>query len=400
MLKRSLLTLLLIACGNQVAIAEDNGTISPAWADYDITPVHPIGYRPSKDSDEGGLWMISDSYEEATKSSPFLVRDEALNRQVKEIVCRIAGEYCSDIRVYILRNAYFNASMFPNGMMHIWTGLLLRVQNEAQLATVIGHEIAHYLRNHSLQQWQSTRSQAGAAAWVSLVSAGAGVGFVGDLFTLGVLANIMSYSRSHESEADAYGLKLIADAGYDPRAASLVWDYIERENNSAEYQRKGSIFSNSHPSPVGRKTELTKLAQDLITKENQQIVDELRYRRMLAEHYPDLLSAEINQQLHGRSETLLKELEENDIGPVGIDYFWALFYRTRKNEGDEELAIEHYKKVIDQRRAPPEAYRDLGYMMLKKKDNVTANQYFTSYLEMAPDASDREMIEFYLHRDQ
>lgn len=234
---------------------------SKLWRDYQITPEHPSGYKPSIETDEAGLWMVSDSYEEATKNSPFLIRDEQINQYVRNMVCRIAGEYCPDIRVYILRNAQFNASMFPNGMMHLWTGLLLRVQNEAQLAAIIGHEIAHFLRNHSMQRWQSTRAQAGAAAWVSLISAGAGAGFVGDIFTLGVLANIMSYSRSHESEADAYGIKLLSDAGYDPKQASLVWDYIIREESNAEYRHKGNIFVNSHPSAEGRKKRIGKVGE-------------------------------------------------------------------------------------------------------------------------------------------
>lgn len=216
-----ILSLTLLTALSWAAFAKDV-TAPTSWEKYNLSPVTKENHKPDKDTDEGGLWMASAKIEEATQRSPFLVKDEALNKRINEMVCEIAGSYCKDFRVYILRNPHFNASMFPNGMMHIWTGLLLRVDNEAQLAAVIGHEIAHYLKNHSMSRWKSVKSQSGAAVWVSMVTAGAGVGYIGDIFTLGVMASIMSYSRENESEADAYGLKLLAEAGYDPTQASLV----------------------------------------------------------------------------------------------------------------------------------------------------------------------------------
>lgn len=129
------------------------------------------------------------------------------------------------------------------------------------------------------------------------------------------------------------------------------------------------------------------------------IIGEQIYQEALAHHYPELLAAELNKQLHGRTETLLKALESRDIGPISIHYFWAIWYRTRSQEGDFDLAIEHYERAIKSERVPAEAYRDLGYLELKRKQIEAAKSYFATYLKLSPDASDREMIYFYLNMD-
>ena len=83
--------------------------------------------RPLDDSDEGGLWGLMDREEAKLKRSAFLVRDPALNEYVSGIACRLAGDHCPDMRVYLVRTPVFNASMAPNGMMQVWSGLLLRL---------------------------------------------------------------------------------------------------------------------------------------------------------------------------------------------------------------------------------------------------------------------------------
>jgi predicted Zn-dependent protease len=69
------------------------------------------------------------------------VRDPALNAYVRSVLCKVTDDYCRDVRVYIVDVPYFNASMAPNGAMMVWTGTLLRVRNEAQLALVLGPRV-------------------------------------------------------------------------------------------------------------------------------------------------------------------------------------------------------------------------------------------------------------------
>lgn len=371
-------------------------TFATGKTDYEFEPLALPGYYPSSETDEGGLWMVSDKIEDITRDSPFLIKDEELNIYVRNIVCSMAGEHCRDIRVYILRNPQFNASMYPNGMMHIWSGLLLRVKNEAQLATVIGHEVAHYMRKHSLENWRAARKKSASAMALAVFTGG-----YGSLFSLAILADMMAYSRANEREADAYGLHLLSNAGYQSHEAANVWKYIVEEEKSARYKNKGNIFNMSHPSPKGRVKELLEQADALQqTEENAQRVGELEYRAKIAKFMPEFLDAEINQKLPGRTETLLTALEQSNIKEINLDYFWGLFYRNRNEEGDSAMALARYNKAIESENAPPAAYRDMGYLMFKSDQRQEASDYFRRYLELEPTASDREMIQYYLAMDE
>ena len=91
-----------------------------------------------------------------------------LNQYVQELACRLAGDHCPDIRVNLVSTPQFNASMAPNGMMQVWTGLLLRVENEAQLTAILGHEIGHYLARHSVERMRQIKSGTAVGQFLAL----------------------------------------------------------------------------------------------------------------------------------------------------------------------------------------------------------------------------------------
>ena len=131
---------------------------SALWAADESWTPPPRLKRPDLASDEGGLWAQMDRAEAKLKTSPFLIRDPALNDYVYGVACKLAAEHCPESRVLRGATPWFNASMAPNGMMQVWSGLLIRMANEAQLAAVLGHEIGHYLARHSLERLQTAQS--------------------------------------------------------------------------------------------------------------------------------------------------------------------------------------------------------------------------------------------------
>ena len=85
-----------------------------------------------------GVWYYG------RETSPYTIKDKELNDYVKKVFCKLQPDYCQKIRIYITRIPAFNATMAGNGLMEIWSGALLHLENEAQLAAVIGHEFGHY----------------------------------------------------------------------------------------------------------------------------------------------------------------------------------------------------------------------------------------------------------------
>src|SRR5258706_11508269 len=152
--------------------------------------------RPDLATDEGGLWALMDREEPRLRRSPFALRDPQLRDYVQDIACRLAGDHCPDVRVYLVQTPLFNANMAPNGMMQVWTGLLLRVENEAQLAAVNGHEIGHYGARHSVQRLRDVKSRSAFGQFLGLFR------LVGPGSQLAGLPSAFSYSRHHAHDAD------------------------------------------------------------------------------------------------------------------------------------------------------------------------------------------------------
>jgi beta-barrel assembly-enhancing protease len=158
--------LLLAACLTGLAC-------NPAHA-ADKAQISGPGYVPTE-KDERGLWMQAEEYERTLKTSDFVMRDPALNTYVRDVFCRTVGQTeCKDVRLYITRTPYFNASMAPNGMMMVWSGLFLRTRNEAQFAAILGHEYTHYQNRHSIIGFRDLKKKLGAAAWLSVIDGGRG----------------------------------------------------------------------------------------------------------------------------------------------------------------------------------------------------------------------------------
>lgn len=355
------------------------------------------GYTPESDTDEGGLWMMVENAEKSTKRSPLLVKDEALNAYVRTLTCRLAGPHCGSIRVYVLDIPHFNASMYPNGMMHVWTGLLLRAENEAQLAFVLGHEVGHYLERHSLERFRKAKNTANFLAFFSLISAGAGVGLAGDLAALIALGSLFSFSRDQEREADARGFDSLVKHDLDPRAGATIWSNLIEEDKAAPKKRRSPFFS-THPSPKERFETLTKRADEIASFAGETILGTQRHREAIGPHRLNWLQGELKRAAYDEHLVLAERMLEAEPRSGELLFFKGEIYRKRNGDGDLTAAQAVYELAVLQPDAPVEAHRSLGLTALKLKKTALARRSFETYLEKRPDADDRQMIEFYLQQ--
>jgi Zn-dependent protease with chaperone function len=353
------------------------------------------GERPPLDSDEAGLWMQMDRIEGQLRGSGRVVQDPALNAYVRSIVCRLAAEHCADIRIYLVQTPHFNATMAPNGVMQVWTGLLLRAGNEAQLAYVLGHELGHYLRRHSLQRLLDVKNKGNALAFFSLLAAGAGVGFVGDLAQLATLYSLYAYNRDQEREADQVGFDLMAAAGYAPVEAARVWEGLEEEQRRQKDERP-TVFFSTHPSVEERIGALKKRAAELGGKGDDEAE---RYAESVGPHRAAWLREDLRLRRFAASEALLDRLTAGRASGE-LRFFQGELYRQRREAGDDERAIGAYREALELGGAPPEAHRSLGLALWGKQDNAGAAAAFRAYLAARPEADDRAMVEDYIARLQ
>ena len=362
----------------------------------DIEPKIPPGYVPDKGEDEQGLWLEVDDYEKSVRTSALIMHDPELNQYVRNAACRVAGDYCNDLRIYVIRNPGFNASMTPNGMMQVWTGLLMRVSSEDELAAVLGHELAHYTQLHTLDRLRRVKAAFTAASLVDLgliVLAGVSI----PAGQMAATLDAMSFSRDQEEEADLLGARFMADSGYDPHASVRVWEQIiEEEKKASAKRRQPDIFSQTHPNSADRAQTLRSYVSSHYGAARLSAEGQARHVAILDRYYMTLMEDQIDTNRVGRTQAILDRHKAIGVNAGQVTFFYGELYRQRDQAGDTERAKSAYTEAIDYDQPPPHAYRNLGYLQLKEGNMEQARENLSKYLLLAPDASDIKMIEFYL----
>ena len=356
----------------------------------------PPGERPPIDSDEAGLWMHMDNMEARLKSSGRVVIDPELNAYVGRIICRLTESYCEDVRFYIVRTPHFNASMAPNGYMEVWTGLLLRAENEAQLAYVLGHEIGHFQRRHTLQRFRDVRNKAAFMSFFQIATAAAGVGYAGSLAQLAAYASILSFSRDQERDADDVGFTMMVEAGYDPSEAPRIWEAVLAERAAGDSPQE-SVFFSTHPATEDRVEYLRARAETLVGQHTEVRRGAEAHQAAIAEHREGWLRDELRKRHYAQTEVVLERLLANGERIDELLFIKGEFYRARDEDGDAQRAIDAYHAAIRTGTAPVQTYRSLGLVYWHAGRRSEAFDAFQDYLAAAPDAADRDMIEVYLN---
>lgn len=353
--------------------------------------------RPDMKTDEGSLWAFMDREEQRLKRSAFVIRDKALHDYVTGIACKLAGEHCADIRVYIVQTPLFNASMAPNGMMQVWSGLLLRMTSEAQLAAVLGHEIGHYLARHSIERLRDAKSKSAAGQFLGILLARAGG--IGAVSQLALLAGLLAYSRDQEREADRIGVELMARAGYAPIEASRVWEQLLEELKSGAKERDEywdeSVLFKTHPPAAERQKTLAELAA---AKGAQGRTGADDYRAALAGHRSDFLLDELKRRNFGETRVLLERMQKAFPDDGELQYCLGEAYRMRAQDKDLAEAIAAYRRAEALKGTPAEMYRSMGLVHRNLGDDAQAESAFAKYLELKPAAPDSPLIRTYLKR--
>jgi len=185
--------------------------------------------------------------------------DPALTSRVRAITSRLipaSAAFRPDAaqwkwEVNVIRSDQINAWCMPGGKIAVYTGLITKLNlTDDEIAAVIGHEIAHALREHARER---ASEQMGAQAVISGASILLGVGQTGsDLGGVFYKAFFgLPNSRLHETEADRIGVEVAARAGYDPRAAISLWQKMARNGGGS-----GPEFLSTHPSAETRLKDL------------------------------------------------------------------------------------------------------------------------------------------------
>jgi len=363
-----------------------------------VPPPYEGVYQP-QGLDEIGFWREDDESERALSNSPIIIRDEKLTSYLKHILCETVGpDRCGSVRIYVLREPTFQATMSPNGTMRVFSGLLLRVRSEAELASVLGHEFGHFEKRHGLQRFKSARSGTDLLSWAGLLAGMSNSYQTRSSFQnleLSVYGNLFRFSRDNEREADLLGLSYMNRSSLRPQAASKVW-----LNLIGEYEASAKVrglkkprfdriaFTASHPPAAERAIYLSDLADPEGAKRDDGAE---RYRTALAKWVPEFLNDQIRLNDFGGSEYVINSLSE---AGWTADLWFARgeLFRLRGNQRDLINAVDFYREAITLDPDLVDAYRGLGLSLLKTGQRTDGQVALSHYLSLKPDASDAKII--------
>jgi predicted Zn-dependent protease len=194
--------------------------------------------------------------EAATKSQ--LNRDAAMNTRVQDIARRLIAQtrvFREDANrwhweVNVLQSDQVNAFCMAGGKIGIYSGIISKLQlTDSELAAVMGHEMAHALREHVREQVSLQYATQLPGILLAAVTGIQALGQLGDMVSNVTMG--LPRSRQAEVEADEIGVELAARAGYDPRAAISLWQKMNRLGGSRPPE-----FMSTHPSPESREHDL------------------------------------------------------------------------------------------------------------------------------------------------
>ncbi len=222
-------------------------------------------------SNKSAVILVSESEEKKMGTRAYaeilakerISRDSRLNAILQRVGQRVAAQapVKYDWQFTLIDSKDMNAFCLPGGKVAFYTGIVPSLQNEAGMAIVMGHEIAHAVARHGAQRMSQAMMMQGG---LILTSAALGLGKKGEsgniiMAALGLGAQVgvmLPFSRNHESEADTIGLEYAAGAGYDPEEGFRFWERFSKATGGGGTPG----FLSTHPSPSSRIKELQKMA--------------------------------------------------------------------------------------------------------------------------------------------
>jgi len=213
-----------LAAAATLAVALSTAAAPAFAADDENEPLPELGDSAERVLSPTQEKRIGDQFRRQLFRDPAYIADPEINAYLNRLGAQIAAHASLrgvPIAVHLVQNPQLNAFAVPGGHITFHTGLLLAAENEDELAAVMAHEIAHISQRHlprMVAKMEASRLPAAAAILASIVVGGQ-AGLAGlTVANAALLSNQLAYTREFEREADAIGIRLLAESGYDPAA--------------------------------------------------------------------------------------------------------------------------------------------------------------------------------------
>jgi len=375
------------------------GLLLVGCATTSLAPVTGAGV--AFEADEQRLWRRSEEEQRTLDRSGLLYVEPEFDVYLNQVARRLQppGIYRSiPFRIRVISNPRLNAFAFPNGVIYLHTGLLARLDNEAQLAMVLAHEMTHATHRHAVKDSRDTKNKTAWLAGVQTALGGLpGVGGLVDVLgEIGTAAAVAGHSRDLEREADSEGLRLLVRAGYDPRETAKLFQALQRE---AEREKmEVSLFYASHPRLEERRETVEELLRTAYRDRRGGATNAGVYlaktsRVVLENARMDLKAGRFEAARQGAEKYFT--LRPNDARG---HYLLGEVLRQQGGDGVAEEAMARYRRAIALDRSYPDPHKGLGLVHFQRGEKPQCRASLEAYVSLSPQAADRAYIEEYIRQ--
>lgn len=277
---------------------------SKGYHDGSIRDINAIGNRNVGCGKGVGNWyslekqiQIGKEFAQQVEAGSKLVTDPEVNEYINRIGQNLVRN--SDSRVpftiKIIDSDDINAFALPGGFFYVNSGLVLAADNEAELAGVMAHEIAHVAACHAARE--QTRGQLVNLASIPLIFVGGGIGYaVRTAAGIGLPVSFLKFSRNFESEADYLGLEYMYKAGYDPQSFIAFFEKIQAK----EKKKPGSLSKafETHPQTPDRISKSQEEIAKILPPRPEYMVDTSEFDQVKAR----LAAIENHRKMNNKDE--------------------------------------------------------------------------------------------------
>jgi len=394
--------LAIVACG-LVILSSGCSSISPdllknIGINTGVGGVEALLKRPSfSEADEAKIAEENAGKFEAQAkmwSDPLL---EAYITDIGQHLVAVAKPRPFPYRFRIIADPGVNAFTFGGGLVYVNAGLLARMDNEAQVAMVLAHEIGHVTESHVPK---GIEAQYGIQVLGQLAAAAASTSGVLPPYALGksyeytMNAAINGHGRGRESEADEVGLDYMVKAGYDPREAPRTFEQLLKEYGDQSAVQ--NFFYGNHPTNVSRIETTTRLvkekyAADLGTR--RLIVNTQEFNRRTRALVIATAKSDYDARRFKTASVLYeKAVRIDSTDPVPHYYLGKIALDTGSGADALNRAITELSQATTMNSQYAVAYRDLGLAYYRKGDRSNAATALERYLALEPAATDAAQI--------
>jgi predicted Zn-dependent protease len=350
----------------------------------------PVTRPLTANEEEQMIWRRAQEEMAAINNSGVLYQDLEIEKYLNRIAAKLHANSTSpdfSFQIKVIKDPSLNAFAFPNGVVYIHTGILARMDNEAQLAALLAHEMVHCTRRHSLRMLRrfKDRTQAKNARVRELAQL---------LPITGSITSPSGYTRELETEADRVGLDLAVKSNYDPREILNLFELLKQEFELEGIEEP--YFFGTHPNVRQRIENVNNWLAEKYRGKITGIKNTDVFQSKISRLVLDNARLDLRQGRFFVAQRAVEKFLAIKQDDARAYFLLGEIFRQRGRQDDAAAAIKNYEKSISLNPSFSEPHKAIGLIHYKDGEKRLAKKYFESCLLLSPETIDRAYIQGYL----